>query len=79
VPGTFLLCRADPETVRQRLRTRRDDASDADWSIYQMIAANWEAPGPSTRTVVREIACEGSEEQMLSRGLEALRLLGLHT
>src|SRR6185312_10792446 len=34
VPGGLLLCQAEPDLVRQRLTSRRDDASDADWSVY---------------------------------------------
>ncbi len=44
VPVLLLECRADPAVVRQRLKERRGDASDADWAIHQLAAGEWEAP-----------------------------------
>ena len=73
----LLLCRAEPAVVRARLERRRDDASDADWSVYLEAAARWEEPGPLTRPVTREIATGGSREEALALALEALRELGL--
>ena len=77
VPGVLLLCRADPDVVRARLGGRRDDASDADWSIYQEAARRWEEPGPRTSRDAREIATGGPREQSLASALDALRSLGL--
>jgi uncharacterized protein len=42
VPALFFVCRADPELVRQRLRSRRGDASDADERVYDEVADKWE-------------------------------------
>lgn len=78
VPGVFLLCRADSETVRARLAKRRDSVSDADWAVYRMASENWEEPGPLTREALREVSTDGSPEQALSRALEALHAVGLH-
>ncbi len=77
VPGVLLLCRTDPDVVRARLGGRRDDASDADWSIYQEAAGRWDEPGPRTRRDAREIAAGGPREQSLASALDALRSLGL--
>jgi len=77
VPGVFLLCRADPESVRARLDQRRGDASDANWSVYLRAAERWEPPGPLTRPALREIPAGESPEQALSRALDVLRVLGL--
>jgi aminoglycoside phosphotransferase family enzyme/predicted kinase len=77
VPGVFLLCRADPESARRRLTIRRDDASDADWSIYQQAAQRWEVPGPLTQQALREVSTEGTQEQTLIRALDWLRELHL--
>src|SRR5262249_18525635 len=49
VPHIMLLCRAEPDVVRQRLESRRGDASDADWNVYLQAALRWEEPSASTR------------------------------
>ena len=70
VPVVFMLCQADPEVVRRRLERRRDDASDADWSIYQQATERWEEPGPAG--VRCEVPTGGSREQALARALDML-------
>jgi aminoglycoside phosphotransferase family enzyme/predicted kinase len=77
VPGLFLLCRAEPEVVRRRLRERRGDASDADWTIYQATAARWDEPESATPQTFRPIATAGSLDVSLEQALIALRDLGL--
>lgn len=44
VPTVTLICRADLTTVRERLRIRRGDVSDADERVYEQIARQWQAP-----------------------------------
>lgn len=63
VRALFLKCTADPTTVRERIQSRRDSASDADWAIYQQAAQAWEteAPDPTgarTRVVQADQALE---------------------
>jgi aminoglycoside phosphotransferase family enzyme/predicted kinase len=77
VPARLLLCQAGPEVVQSRLQQRRDDASDADWSIYLYAAASWEELGPLTRPATATIDTGQSSEQGLSRALDALREIGL--
>jgi predicted kinase len=77
VPAVVLLCQAGPETVRRRLKTRRGDASDADWPVYLQVAASWEEPGPATCQVLHPVSTEGGREQALSRAIEAVRQSGL--
>jgi aminoglycoside phosphotransferase family enzyme/predicted kinase len=78
VPAVILVCQAEPETVRQRLESRREDASDADWSVYLQFAATWEKIGTRAGQVLHAVSMEGSPEQALCRALEALRQSGLH-
>jgi aminoglycoside phosphotransferase family enzyme/predicted kinase len=73
VPGVFLLCRADPKVIRQRLEGRRGDASDADWNIYLLAAARWEEPGLESRQHLRELPTGGRLETALGGALEVLR------
>jgi predicted kinase len=78
VPGVFFLCTADPETVRGRLQERRDDASDADWSIYQMVAKSWQKPSIPIGLNLWEIPTNGSKEQAVSLAVQKLQEHGLH-
>jgi aminoglycoside phosphotransferase family enzyme/predicted kinase len=77
LPVILLLCRAEPDLIRDRLAARRDDASDADWAIYQKTTARWEDLGPQTRRMTREIATGGDREDAVRQALAALRDLGL--
>jgi predicted kinase len=77
VIGCLLLCKTAPATVRRRLQERSGDASDADWSVYQKVAREWDKPGPDTARAVREISTEGSLDEAHERATAALRELGL--
>ena len=48
VPGLLFLCQTDPAVVRERLRARRGDASDADEHVYDQMKAQWQ---PTTNAV----------------------------
>jgi predicted kinase len=74
----MLLCDADPEVVRDRLANRRQDASDADWSVYLRAVESWEEPGPRAQSVLRTIDTGGSVEYSMSQAIEALRQWSLH-
>jgi predicted kinase len=78
VPAVFLLCSASPEVARARLAARRKDASDADWSVYLLLARGWEEVGPCSRPFLRALATGGSREEALAQGVAVLRELGLH-
>jgi predicted kinase len=78
VPGAILLCQASPETVSRRLQLRQRDASDADWSVYLRVAANWEEMGNLTGQFVQTLSTERPPEEALSQALDVLRQLGLH-
>jgi len=49
VPSLLFICQTDPEVAQVRLRTRRGDASDAGWEVFQAMRDRWEAPSPETR------------------------------
>ncbi|HMF19513.1 MAG TPA: AAA family ATPase [Gemmataceae bacterium] len=72
-PGVFLLCKVEPDRVRTRIAERRNDASDADWSIYQTAAKTWQKPGELTAKNLWEICSDGSREQAVSQALAVLR------
>jgi aminoglycoside phosphotransferase family enzyme/predicted kinase len=77
VPFACFLCRADPETVRRRLRERRGDLSDADEDVYRQAAARWEEPGAATRPFVVPLATEDEPAKVLARARAALQAAGL--
>jgi predicted kinase len=73
VPTIFIRCRAGPELVRRRLESRRGDASDADWSIYQSAAERWEPVQSLTQWVFQEVSTSETVENSLAQALGALR------
>jgi aminoglycoside phosphotransferase family enzyme/predicted kinase len=77
VPAIFIVCRARPEVIRLRLKSRTDDPSDADWSVSQQAAERWEELGFRTREVVRDIANNSTREQALLEALQLLRAAAL--
>jgi predicted kinase len=77
VAGGLLLCQAKPNVVRERLASRRDDASDADWTVYLKAAETWEEPSPQTRSDLQFVTTGGSVERALSQAIDALRLCNL--
>ncbi|MGL5095217.1 MAG: AAA family ATPase, partial [Planctomycetia bacterium] len=77
VTAVFLLCEAEPDVVLGRLMTRRNDPSDADWSVYLKAKGAWEQPSRQTSEVIRVIAAGADEEQALSQAVAALREFGL--
>lgn len=78
VQSAFFRCAASPDTVRQRLGTRRAGPSDADWSIYEATAAAWEADeSPDPRWSYATISTDGALDDTVATALAHLRTLGL--
>ncbi|MEZ6188447.1 MAG: AAA family ATPase [Planctomycetota bacterium] len=71
VPCRVLVCEASPETTRARLaaRVQTGDASDADWAIYQRMAAAFE---PVTEAQVTRIDTEGSPAASIEAAFRAV-------
>jgi aminoglycoside phosphotransferase family enzyme/predicted kinase len=74
VPAVFFVCQADPAVVRERLRTRKGDASDADWAVREKIAAAWRQPGPAARV----LDTGGGVEPAVGKALDELRAVGVY-
>ncbi|MDY3563337.1 AAA family ATPase [Gemmata sp. JC673] len=77
VPGAVLVCAASPETTRARLAARTGDASDADWHVYERLAARWEDPGPDVSRVLAHVSTEGAPAEAVALARAALARLGL--
>jgi aminoglycoside phosphotransferase family enzyme/predicted kinase len=74
VPTVLLVCKANPDTIRTRLANRRNDASDADWEVYQHLMAQWEQPGPQTRRYLQEIATDDDPMETAARAIGLLHV-----
>jgi aminoglycoside phosphotransferase family enzyme/predicted kinase len=77
VQGLFLICQTDPEVARHRLADRRGDASDADWSIYERAAEQWEEPGRQSSAVWHPVNAGADPRGTLEHALGVLRQAGL--
>jgi len=77
VPVLFLVCTAAPGTIKQRLESRRGDASDADWQVYLEAARRWQAPGDKTARVLRQLATDESAGAALAQAQGFLLEFGL--
>jgi aminoglycoside phosphotransferase family enzyme/predicted kinase len=77
VPVLFLLCEADPATIRARLEARRGDASDADWDVYRHASRRWVEPGRQIARWMRRIATGGSADVSTQQAWNALQEAGL--
>ena len=73
----LLICQADSEIIRMRLANRRDDASDADWSVYLKAAESWEELTPRTHATSQAIDTSRPAEHALTHASSALRKWGL--
>lgn len=77
VPGLVLVCQADAKVIRERLASRRGDASDADWNIYQQAAQHWQSPSDVVLSHWRTIETSRSRAESLAAALDVLREAGL--
>ena len=71
----MLVCTAKPETVRERLFKRRGDASDASWSVHQLVAEQWQEASPATRRMMFAISTDGSLGLAVAKALETIEKL----
>jgi aminoglycoside phosphotransferase family enzyme/predicted kinase len=73
VPAILFVCEADPLIVKSRLEQRRNDVSDADWSVYVRAAQQWEPLGARTEPFCRALESAQSESPPLDGALAELR------
>jgi aminoglycoside phosphotransferase family enzyme/predicted kinase len=77
VPALTVVCRADAEQIRARLAARRDDASDADWNVYQQAARLWQSPSAMVQPYWHEVNTGRSRADSLAQVLDMLREAGV--
>jgi aminoglycoside phosphotransferase family enzyme/predicted kinase len=73
VRGLLFVCETPPEIVQKRLAARTGDASDADWSVYQHAARQWDEPGPETSRHLHRLNTGPSTEAAIQQALAVLR------
>jgi predicted kinase len=76
LPAVCLVCQADSALVRERLRARRGDASDADERVYDELAKKWETGDPRFQRQMVEIDTTDAG-RALDQALDVLRGMGL--
>jgi len=72
IPAFWMVCDAAPDRVRERLRLRKGDVSDADESIYERAALAWEPPGPLAARACLHIDANGDAATMSRAALDRL-------
>jgi uncharacterized protein len=77
VPMLLFQCQTTPETAHARLNARTNDASDADWTIYQKLADAWEPIAADMMPVTRILDTSGTIEESEQALLAILRDEGL--
>lgn len=73
VSARFLICEADSETVRDRLADREGDVSDADWSVYQHMADDWDPLDAAMARRTSHVDTERPPEATADAALDLLR------
>jgi aminoglycoside phosphotransferase family enzyme/predicted kinase len=76
VPMLWLECRAEPQVVQKRLANRRGDPSDADWAVYQKMAALWSPPTEITQPYLRIVDTSGALERSVQQARQWLTQAG---
>jgi uncharacterized protein len=67
VRAVWLECTAPSDVTRRRLETRHGDASDADWSVYELVRKQWEpASGFTQRFHATVESGDGSDSALKS-------------
>ena len=73
----FIHCQAARELTRIRLRSRRHDASDADWRLYERLEQTWQPVRPEWRPMTYVIDTSGPVDENVTRLQTILRQEGL--
>lgn len=77
VPVVLFYCLTRPEIAKSRLQSRRQDPSDADWTVYQKAVETWEPFTADTERVVLTICTDGPPESVLNETTQELAQIGL--
>lgn len=75
--AVWLECTAPAEIAKQRIESRHGDASDADWSVYQLVSSRWQPASESTERFNQRIDTGASSESACDAVMIALRQSGI--
>ena len=73
----WLECTASAEITKQRIDTRHGDASDADWSVYQLVSSRWQPSSELTERFHQRIETGSSGESACDAAMMILRQEGI--
>ncbi len=73
----WLECTASPEITKQRIEARKGDASDADWSVYQLVRSRWQTPSAMTARYHEQVNTTLSENAAVEEAIGILCRLRL--
>lgn len=77
--AVWLECVAPAEITKQRIDSRHGDASDADWSVYQLVKERWEQPSAFTQRFHAIVETGHSSEPAADDAIVVLQNSGLAT
>lgn len=72
VPSLFVAVECDPETVKRRIADRNDDASDADFAVYEQKRRNFDPIQRDHRTIDNSGSLDETRsqvEQLISKSV----------
>ena len=75
--AAWLECTAPAEITRQRIDARHGDASDADWSVYQLVSSRWQPASEQTERFHQRIETGSSGESACDAAMIVLRQSGI--
>lgn len=73
----WLECTAPAEITRQRIDARHGDASDADWSVYQLVSSRWQPASEQTERFHQQIETGSSGESACNAAMIILTQSGI--
>lgn len=77
IHAVWLECTASADMVKQRLDSRHGDASDADWSVYEIVRKQWEPASDFTKRFHETISTGEDADTILKAAYDRLRSQGL--
>ena len=77
VRAIWLECTAPADIIQQRLAARHCDASDADWSVYQLVQKQWQTASDFTRRFHTTIESDEGADRPLEVASDILQAQGL--
>jgi len=77
VRAIWLECTAPSDVIHKRLKNRRGDASDADWTVYELVQKNWEPASEFTKTFHETVESDTNSDSALKSVCSILKKHGL--